>query len=146
MTTPKSPEPKSVRRWALRDLCYIYDASPGDYDSSFISTEDHERVVAELRAEVVGLKERLDVFRNREYEARNIEELKADVLQYHRMAASGVWIESKAYNRQIETIAKQAKAIEALKACISKEDHRCGLWHDGRKAIEQAESIERGEA
>lgn len=84
-----------------------------------ISIEDHERVVSELKAEV---------------------------LQYHRMAASGVWIESKAYNRQIETIAKQARAIDVLKACILKEDHRCGIWHDGRKAIEQAETIERGEA
>lgn len=43
-------------------------------------------------------------------------------------------------------IAKQAKVIEVLKACIQKEDHRCGIWHEGRKAIEQAEAIERGEA
>lgn len=43
-------------------------------------------------------------------------------------------------------VQKQAKVIEVLKACILKEEARCGIWYWGRKAIERAETIERGEA
>lgn len=36
-------------------------------------------------------------------------------------------------------VQKQAKVIEVLKACILKEDKRCGIWREGRQAIERAE-------
>lgn len=56
---------------------------------SVVTSEDHERIVAELKAEINGLKERLDVFRNREYEARNIEELKAEIAELQKTSPFG---------------------------------------------------------
>lgn len=73
---------------------------------------------------------------------RIVAELKAYVEETNRILRD---VDKQCYQDE-RTIDKQAKVIEVLKACILKEDHRCGIWHDGRKAIEQAESIERGEA
>ena len=108
----------------------VLDYQPEGYDEKtplgpryieVISIEDHERVVAELKAEVERLKR-----------ANQVVPRDAELL-----ALNGKFR---------DTIAKQAKVIEVLKTCILKEDKRCGIWHDGRKAIEQAETIERGEA
>lgn len=83
-----------VKRW------YVYSSEDGALyavsknqrgfvpDASTIEVmpvEDHERVVAEL---------------------------KADLVQYHRMAASGVWIPSGEYSDKIDALAKQAQVIE----------------------------------
>lgn len=53
------------------------------------------------------------------------------------------WIES--HDARLETIATQKRVIAILKACILREDFRCGRWPAGREAIDQAESVERGE-
>ena len=112
-----------VKRWETISIDSKITGTWLDVDGvpriTVLAASDHERVVAELKAELV---------------------------QYHRMAASGVWTPSDEYMEKIETIAKQAKVIGILKACILKEDARCGIWHDGRKAIEQAAAIERGGA
>lgn len=98
-----------VKRWILENHGGELFYSPIiDTYEEVVSSTDHERVVAELKATIDS------------------------------------WIES--HDARVATIAKQAKVIEVLKACILKEDKRCGIWHEGRKAIEQAESIERGEA
>jgi len=120
-------ESGSVGVFNVRKL--VLDYQPEGYDEKtplgpryieVISIEDHERVVAELKAEVEVLKSKNRIIGPATTDCV-IEELH-------------------------ESISKQAKVIEVLKACIQKEDHRCGIWHEGRKAIEQAESIERGEA
>ena len=87
--------------------------------ADLVLASDHDRVVAELKAQL-------------EHSETKVGWLLHD--------------NEKNVRERDAVIAKQAKVIEVLKACILKEDKRCGIWHDGRKAIEQAETIERGEA
>ncbi len=96
---------------------------------------DHERIVDELKAEINGLKERLDVFRNREYEARNIEELKAEVkrITSQYQASSIEWG---------QTIAKQAKVIEKL----TEQRNRAADRHHGQSLAKYKEKIKKFEA
>lgn len=98
--------------------------------------EDRDRIVAEL-SESLSF-----VMKQDTEKLQTIAELRAEV---ERTKGFETALED-AVIKYREIIAKQAKVIEVLKACIQKEDHRCGIWHEGRKAIEQAESIERGEA
>lgn len=93
--------------------------------------EDHERIVAELKAEIETL--------GKVYRSKCPECGYSGCVRGRKACDAEI-------DRQKETIATQKRVIEVLKACIQKEDHRCGIWHEGRKAIEQAESIERGEA
>lgn len=97
--------------------------------TEWVRASDHERVVAELKADVTKQTEWKEAFMS---------------LAEGEIPLNERWKQECLYRDQ--TIATQAKVIEVLKACIQKEDHRCGIWHDGRKAIEQAETIERGEA
>ena len=97
---------------------YIAENS-GDFIIEVMPVEDHERVVAELKAQL-------------EHSETKVAWLLHD--------------NEKNVRERDAVIAKQAKVIEVLKACIQKEDQRCGIWHDGRKAIDHAETIERGEA
>ena len=117
-----------LKQWTLLrvadDEFYLDEGDRPDFEHSKIKVmrvEDHDRIVAELKAEVERLKR-----------ANQVVPRDAGLL-----ALNGKFR---------DTIATQAKVIEVLKACILKEDKRCGIWHDGRKAIEQAETIERGEA
>lgn len=84
-----------------------------------VPVTEHERVVAELKASI-------------EHSETKVGWLLHD--------------NEKNVRERDAVIAKQAKVIEVLKACILKEDKRCGIWHEGRKAIDHVESIGRGEA
>ena len=86
---------------------------------SVMPVTEHERIVAELKAQL-------------EHSETKVGWLLHD--------------NEKNVRERDAAIATQAKVIEVLKPCILKEDKRCGIWHDGRKAIEQAETIDRGEA
>ena len=101
---------------------------------------DHDRIVAELKASIEHSETKVGWL---------LHDNEKNVREHERVVAK----KDVAYNNLDdvnmalnEKIAKQAKVIEVLKACILKEDKRCGIWHWGRKAIEQAEAIERGEA
>lgn len=84
--------------------------------------EDHERIVAKKDGEL---------------------------LTYHRMAASGVWIESKEYDEILKTIAAQKHAIEKLKTyakhsveCV----YRTGVFQYSNDCDCGLKAIEKGEA
>ena len=91
--------------------------------TEWVRSSDHDHIVAELKAQL-------------SYKQKQVNEYWAELEE----------LRNNDPKELMETIAKQAKVIEVLKSCILKEDKRCGIWHDGRKAIEQAETIDRGEA
>lgn len=126
---------------------YIAENS-GDFVIEVMPVTDHDRVVAELKDEVET--ERMRLVGCGVAALMNTEESKPNRITRDNPYWSASYQDvCNMVDREIqhrETIAKQEKVIEVLKACILKEDHRCGIWHDGRKAIEQAETIERGEA
>lgn len=83
-----------VKRWTILkvadDEFYLDDGERPDCEYSEIKVmrvEDHERIVAKKDGEL---------------------------LTYHRMAASGVWIESKEYDDILKTIASQKRIIDKL--------------------------------
>ena len=114
---------------------------------AWVSYTDHDRIVAELKAEVVGLKEAMhNAASGLSMEIRQRMLLEKQLAEALATVKRSLRDNEKNVSERDAVIAKQAKVIEVLKACIQKEDHRCGIWHEGRKAIEQAETIERGEA
>lgn len=146
-----------VKRW---ETIAIDSKIPGvklDVDSIprvvVVSAEDHDRVVAELE--------------NRLYEYnKETSELKAELVQYYRMASSGVWVETEKYSAQVETIARQAKVIEKLRAALefirfdfggySEQEMDTGsgyVWEHisgraktkARQTLKELEAIEKGE-
>lgn len=135
-----------VKRFTVDEVLHQDRAfrNPGPW----IFEPDHDRIVAELKADVEA--ERMRLVGCGVAALMNTEESKANRVSKDNPYWSASYQDvCNAVDREIqhrEDVARQAKVIEVLKACIQKEDHRCGIWHDGRKAIEQAESIERGEA
>lgn len=75
-----------------------------------------------------------------------------ELLTFYRMAASGVWIESKEYDELLKTIATQKRVIEKLREQrdVELEDN---CWNRGNGNIDNArqkyelelEAIEQGE-
>lgn len=107
-----------------------------------VLASDHDSIVAGLKAQLEHSETKVGwLLRDNEKKVRDHERIVAGKdVAYNNLDDVNMALNEK--------IAKQAKVIEILKACILKEDTRCGIWHDGRKAIEQAETaeIERGEA
>lgn len=145
-----SNEVKRIKVYHLREtFCpralLVADESPmPDHESFLIQAEDHDRIVAELNARLNKVN---SVFKMWVSENETIAELRAEVERLKR--ANQVVpkdAELLALNGKFrDTIATQKRVIAILKACILREDFRCGRWPAGREAIDQAESVERGE-
>lgn len=111
--------------------------------SEVVLASDHDRIVADLRIKIRSLNLEIETRAKPTVEKlkNEITNLKAEVERLKEVIQHDVDKVEAAYS---ETIARQARAIEILKNCILKEDHRCGIWREGREALELA-AIEQGE-
>ena len=90
--------------------------------NAVVMAEDHERIVAWKDAEL---------------------------LTYHRMAASGVWVESEKYDELLKTIATQKRVIEKLRTYVQHRVDcicRAGVLQYSEECDCGLDAIEKGEA